>query len=102
MERTQEFRPSAPQAEATPMSPPALLPGRVLGDFEVLRFVGEGGMGQVYRGQQISLKRPVALKVLRSELTAEAILVQRFHIEAEAVARLNHPHIVQIYSSTEV
>jgi serine/threonine protein kinase len=56
-------------------------------------------MGQVYLAQQISLKRNVALKVLRHDLAADATAVQRFRREAEAVARLTHANIVQVYAT---
>ena len=60
------------------------LTGRMLGDFRVLRRLGQGGMGQVYLAEQISLKRKVALKVLRPELAANAVSLERFKREAEA------------------
>src|SRR5262245_2149234 len=64
------------------------LTGRVLaGKFKVLRKLGQGGMGQVYLAEQVSLKRSVALKVLRPELAASPPALARFRAEAEAVAR---------------
>jgi serine/threonine protein kinase len=85
-----------------PQSPAALegdLTGQVLGDFRVLRRLGEGGMGQVYLAEQISLKRKVALKVLRKDLAANSVSLARFKQEAENGARLNHANIVQVYFS---
>ena len=73
------------------------LSGRTIADYRVERSLGQGGMGQVYLAEQISLKRPVALKVLRPELAANAESVQRFEAEAKAAARASHPHIVQVY-----
>jgi serine/threonine-protein kinase len=85
-----------PAADAQPD-----LTGRTLGDFRVLRRLGQGGMGQVYLAEQIALKRKVALKLLRAELAADATALERFKIEAQAVARATHPNIVQVYAVGE-
>jgi serine/threonine protein kinase len=82
-------------------SPGADLTGRTLGEFEILRKIGAGGMGQVYLARQLSLKRQVALKLLRKDLAGNATAMQRFEAEAIAVARLNHPNIVQVYGAGE-
>ena len=67
------------------------------GRYRILTRLGEGGMGTVYRAEQISLKRTVAVKVLKSELSADPALVRRFNAEAEVAARLNHPNTVTLY-----
>jgi serine/threonine-protein kinase len=72
--------------------------GVTLGDFQVERLLGRGGMGEVYLARQISLQRPVALKVLRPDLLTKPVYLSRFEAEATAVARLNHPNIVHIYT----
>jgi serine/threonine-protein kinase len=77
------------------------LTGRTLGDFLILRRLGQGGMGQVYLAQQLSLKRKIALKLLRPEVAANATSLQRFKMEAEAVARVTHANIVQVYAIGE-
>lgn len=74
---------------------------RTLGDFRIVREVGRGGMGVVYEAEQISLKRRVALKVLRSGPVADPVALQRFQREAETVGRLHHTHIVPIYAIGE-
>ena len=74
------------------------LTGRTLGDFQVERLLGRGGMGEVYLATQISLNRPVALKVLRPDLLTKPTYLTRFEAEATAVAKLNHPNIVHIYT----
>ena len=74
------------------------LTGMTLGDFQVERLLGRGGMGEVYLARQISLNRPVALKVLRPDLLTKPTYLSRFEAEATAVAKLNHPNIVHIYT----
>jgi serine/threonine-protein kinase len=83
--------------------PPATvdLTGRTLADFHILRKLGQGGMGQVYLAEQLSLKRKVALKILRADLAANPSALQRFKIEAKAVGRATHANIVQVYLNGE-
>ena len=69
--------------------------------YEVLGVLGHGGMGVVYRAQQQRLKRVVALKMIRVGARAGPEERERFQTEAEAVARLQHPHIVQIFEVGE-
>src|SRR5580700_2556525 len=77
------------------------LTGKTLGDFHILRRLGEGGMGQVYLAEQISLKRKVALKLLKPEMASNQTSLSRFKTEAENVARATHANIVQIYTIGE-
>ncbi len=76
--------------------------GRVFGDFQLVRRIGQGGMGQVYLARQNSLKRQVAIKVLKPELAANTTSLKRFQAEAEAVANITHANIVQVYAIGEV
>src|SRR5580704_14000669 len=76
-------------------------PRKYLGDFEVLRELGRGGMGVVFEARQVSLNRKVALKVLAGSLGVTSKAVIRFKREAEAAARLHHTNIVPIYATGE-
>ncbi len=73
------------------------LSGRLVGDYQLLRRLGRGGMADVYLAEQRSLKRKIALKVLKAELAADQNYVKRFHHEAQAAASLVHANIVQIH-----
>jgi serine/threonine-protein kinase len=73
------------------------LSGRQLGDYRILRRLGRGAMADVYLAEQSSLRRQVALKVLKRELSSDETYVRRFHLEAQAAAALVHANIVQIY-----
>ena len=72
--------------------------GTVIGNYKIVEKIGEGGMGAVYKGIDLMLDRTVAIKTLRSELTADSDLVERFRREARALAKLNHPNITGIYN----
>lgn len=71
------------------------------GDFVLFGEIGRGGMGIVYRAQQTKLDRTVALKVMHSAAAAGETGIQRFHLEAEAAAKLEHPNIVPIFEFGE-
>jgi serine/threonine-protein kinase len=82
-----------PPAEA----PSADLSGRQLGDFQLVRLLGAGAMAEVYLATQRSLRRDVAVKVLKVNLSTDATFVARFHNEAQSAASLVHANIVQIF-----
>ena len=83
---------------STPRIHSADLERGVLGDFQILREIGRGGMGIVYEAEQISLGRRVALKVLPFAAALDAKHLQRFKNEAQAAAHLRHPNIVPVYA----
>jgi serine/threonine protein kinase len=72
-----------------------LAPGTVFADFQVVSVLGEGGFGAVYRAVHLRSGREVALKILRTEVATHPEVVHRFLREAEAVASLRHPNIVE-------
>lgn len=77
----------------------ASLVGRILGSgrYEILELYGKGAFAEVYRGRQLNLNRDVAVKVLNEASTRDESLVKRFHQEAAAVARFDHPNIIKIF-----
>ena len=71
--------------------------GKVIGGCKVEKRIGRGGMGTVYQARQISLDRPVALKILSHKYTSDQAFIDMFIREARAAGKLSHPHIVQVY-----
>lgn len=78
-------------------SPQRLSDGR----YEVRQLIGRGGMAEVHLGYDTRLSRPVAIKMLRTDLARDAIFLARFRREAQAAASLNHPNIVAVYDTGE-
>ncbi len=78
-----------------------LSPGETLGGYRIIDVIGFGGMAIVYRAEQISLGREVALKVLSPELGEDEVFRERFRREGKNVAALDHAHIVTVFDSGE-
>jgi len=72
-------------------------PGQQIENYRIDGVLGQGGMGTIYRATDVNLSRPVAMKVMHSELAADPAFQERFHQEARAAARLDHPSIVRVY-----
>lgn len=78
-----------------------LASGATLGAYQIVGPLGAGGMGEVYRARDARLERDVALKILPPDMAGDPTRLERFGREARAIAALNHPHIVTIYSTEE-
>jgi eukaryotic-like serine/threonine-protein kinase len=90
----------------TPYQARKLIAGRgdelFVGQYLILDKLGEGGMGRVYKAVQLSLNRPVALKVVRAQLLSNATALRRFRREVKAAAGLRHPNIVSVFDADRV
>jgi serine/threonine-protein kinase len=73
------------------------LVGKQLGGYEILDIIGHGGMATVYRAQQVSMNRVVAIKVLPKQFVNDDTYIQRFHREVEIAAKLEHRNIVPVH-----
>lgn len=93
----------ADDSDGEPFEPPS--PSSIKGmfpGFEIGELIGQGGMGAVYRATQLSLQRTVAIKILPVRNRSSAMFEERFHREAQALARLNHANIVTIHDFGQV
>lgn len=91
-----------PDSNLPTTAQPVDLTGRQLGDYQLLRRLGRGGMADVYLAKQGSLRRNIALKILKPDLAKDASYVKRFQREAQAAANLVQANIVQIYEVGEL
>src|SRR5437870_5761105 len=86
-----------PSPALSPLRDAPLVPG-----YEILSVLGEGGMGTVYKAWHLTLNRPVALKMVREDRKPTKSQLARFRLEAQHVARLHHPNIIEIHDAGEV
>jgi serine/threonine protein kinase len=82
--------------------PVELAPGTAVGEYRVLRKLGEGGMGAVYAGEHPTIGKRVAIKVLSHHCASEPDLIRRFVEEARAANLIQHPHIIDIFSFSQL
>lgn len=75
--------------------------GTCFDDYELVELIGEGGMGRVYRAQQVSLERAVAIKIIRPEVAGQPDFRARFAQEARVAAAVDHPHVVSVHRAGE-
>ncbi|MFO0936952.1 MAG: serine/threonine-protein kinase [Gemmataceae bacterium] len=86
---------------AVSAAPKTIIKLSTLGDFRLIAKLGEGGMGTVYKAEQISRKRLVALKVMNRDLASRPGYVARFHREARAMSKIDHPNLVRCLAAGE-
>ena len=80
-----------------PDAPPRIATGMKIGHYEVVGWLGAGGMGEVYRARDPRLQREVAIKLIPETFAGDANRVRRFELEARAAGQLNHPNILAVY-----
>ena len=85
------------QAKELAREPSLLITGQALNHYRVISRLGAGGMGEVWLAEDISLRRRVALKLLRAQFTTHEDRVRRFEQEARAASALNHPNIITVH-----
>ncbi|EHN12197.1 putative serine/threonine-protein kinase pknH [Patulibacter medicamentivorans] len=76
-----------------------LRPGEIVDGYRIQRPIGRGGMGAVYLAEHLSLRRPVALKIVTAALAEDPAFRERFEREARLAARLDHPNVVAVYDA---
>jgi serine/threonine protein kinase len=81
--------------------PRALEPTEIIAGYRIESVLGRGGMGVVYRATQLSLDRPVAIKLIAPERAADAVYRERFKLESRAAAAIEHPNVIPVYEAGE-
>jgi serine/threonine-protein kinase len=101
-EETGQFCPACGAAMRAAESAAASLIGTTIDGFAIEGVIGGGAFGTVYRGHQLALDRPVALKIPTAEIAADPVMAKRFAREARSAAKIDHPGVVRIYAVGEL
>ena len=83
-------------SEAPPESADPIVGREIAGKYVVERFLGGGAMGAVYKARQVALDKAIAIKVMHKELATDHMFAARFHREAKAASRLDHPNSIRV------
>src|SRR5208282_5124021 len=95
--------PTRPSSSADYLSEGLFLPGRLLaGRYRIIALLGRGGMGEVYRADDLTLGQPVALKFLPDEAARDQALLERFKNEVRIARRVSHPNVCRVYDVGDV
>ena len=86
------------QGESSPRAVPESLLGSRVGAYLITKRLGAGGVGEVFKGHDVMLKREVAIKVLRDELACDPVFLERFRREAQLHAKLSHPNVASVHA----
>jgi serine/threonine-protein kinase len=91
-----------PQCQGSIVLPETELPnGTLIDDFKIIKLIGKGGMGNVYKAKQLSMDRTVAVKILLEELTRDKEYLEQFFKEVQVSGKLHHPNIISAISAGE-
>ena len=101
MEQLKPLLVNQPPTPGEPHAGPVLHHPQRLGDYQILRVIGSGGMEVVYEAEHESLKNRVALKVMHPRFRTDPTYLRRFHTEARSAARLHHTNIVPVFDYGE-
>src|SRR5205823_12113524 len=100
-QQTAVFEQESAAPTPAPPKPPSAVQKNTLGDYRLIKKLGAGGMGEVYKAHQISLDREVALKILSKKLSKDRTFVERFLREARLMSRLDHTNVIRCFGVGE-
>src|SRR5215467_2661839 len=92
-----------PSSSGSVLTEGRFLPGRLIADrYRIIALLGKGGMGEVYRADDLTLGQPVALKFLPEDATRDETVLERFHNEVRTARRVSHPNVCRVYDVGEM
>jgi predicted Ser/Thr protein kinase len=101
--RTPSSTPVGRLAYSDPGHPGGFVPGAVLADrYRIIGLIGRGGMGEVYRADDLKLGQPVALKFLSQRFASDRLLIERFYAEVRHARQVSHPNVCRVYDVGEI